>query len=199
MTPLLLVLGGYLVGAIPVGLLVARTAGVDIRAKGSGNIGTMNVLRNVGRGAAVATLLGDLLKGFLPVFAARLALVDERWVIAVGVATLFGAAYSVFLRFAGGKAVAASLGVLVGLAAELAVVGLLVYLPLLAVFRYSSVASLAAAAAVPIAAVFAGYAADPTPNRFQFVLAMSALVFWRHRDNIRRLAAGTEPKIGRRA
>lgn len=199
MTPLLLVLAGYLAGSIPVGLLVARAAGVDICARGSGNIGTMNVLRTVGRGAALATLLGDFLKGFLPVFAARAVMLDERWVIAVGLATLLGGSYSVFLRFAGGKAVAASLGVLVALAAELAVVGLLVYLPLLAIFRYGSLASLGSATAVPIAALVAGYANDPAPNRFQFVLLMSALVFWRHRDNIRRLAAGTERKIGYKA
>lgn len=199
MTGPLLVVLAYFVGSIPVGLLVARAAGVDIRARGSGNIGTMNVLRAVGRGAALATLAGDFLKGFLPLFLAKWLALDERWVIATALATLLGASYSVFLRFEGGKAVAASLGVLAALAWEMAVLGVLVYLPVLTLTRYGSLASLSAAAALPVAAYFAYRPHGLTPNRFQFILLMSLLVFWRHRQNIRRLAAGTEPRIGQKA
>jgi glycerol-3-phosphate acyltransferase PlsY len=193
----LLVVAAYLVGSVPVGLLVSRAFGVDIRARGSGNIGMMNVLRTVGRAAAAATLAGDLLKGFVPVYVARWLVLDERWVIATALAALLGASYSVFLRFEGGKAVAASLGVLAALAWEMAVLGLLVYLPVLTLTRYGSLASLSAAAALPVAAFFV-YPRDFTPNRFQFILLASLLVFWRHRENIRRLATGTERKIGQK-
>lgn len=190
-----LIVAAYLLGSVPVGLLVGRAYGVDIRTRGSGNIGTMNVLRSVGRTAAALTLAGDLLKGFVPVLLAREALLDERWGIFAAAAALAGASYSVFLRFGGGKAVATSLGVLAALAPEMAALGLLVYLLVVALTRYSSLGSITAAAALPVAAFFA-YRRDVTPNRFQFILLTSVLILWRHRANLRRLAAGTESKIG---
>lgn len=195
--PVLIVVA-YLLGSMPVGLLVGRAYGVDVRTLGSGNIGTMNVLRSVGRTAAALTLAGDFLKGFLGVLFARAALLDERWAIFAALAALAGASYSVFLRFGGGKAVATSLGVLAALALEMALLGLLVYLPVVALTRWSSLGSIMAAAALPIAAFFT-YSRDLTPNRFQFILLASALVIWRHRANLRRLAAGTEPKVGEKA
>lgn len=194
MTGPVLVLVGYLVGSIPVGLLVGRAYGVDIRTRGSGNIGTANVLRSLGKAAGLATLAGDFLKGFLPVLAARLLLVDERWAIAVALAALVGASYSVFLRFSGGKGVATALGVLAALAWEMAVLGVLIYAPIVAATRVSSAGSLAAAAALPVAA-FLLYPRDVVPNRFLFILLASLLVFWRHRENIRRLVTGSEPKL----
>ncbi len=193
-----LIVTAYLLGSVPVGLLVGRAYGVDVRTRGSGNIGTMNVLRSVGRAAAGLTLAGDFLKGFLGVLLARVALLDERWAIFAALAGLAGASYSVFLRFGGGKAVATALGVLTALAWEMALLGLLVYLPVVALTRLSSLGSITAAAALPIAAFFT-YPRDLTPNRFQFVLLASALVIWRHRANLRRVAAGTEPKIGEKA
>jgi glycerol-3-phosphate acyltransferase PlsY len=193
-----LIVAAYLLGSMPVGLLVGRAYGVDVRTLGSGNIGTMNVLRGVGRTAAALTLAGDFLKGFLGVLFARAALLDERWAIFAALAALAGASYSVFLRFGGGKAVATSLGVLAALALEMALLGLLVYLPVVALTRWSSLGSIMAAAALPIAAFFT-YSRDLTPNRFQFILLASALIIWRHRANLRRLAAGTEPKVGEKA
>lgn len=198
MTPLLVVIGAYLVGAIPVGVLVGRAYGVDVRATGSGNIGTANVLRTLGRTAGLATLAGDFLKGFLPVLAAKYLAVGEGWVIAAGLAALVGASYSVFLRFGGGKAVAASFGVLSALTPWMAVLGVLVYVPVVALTRYTSLGALAAAALLPVAAFFT-YPRDFTPNRFQFICLMAALVVWRHRENVRRLAAGTERKLGQKA
>lgn len=198
MTPLLVVIGAYLVGAIPVGVLVGRAYGVDVRATGSGNIGTANVLRTLGRTAGLLTFAGDFLKGFLPVLVARLILLDERWAVATGLAAVAGASYSVFLRGAGGKAVAASLGVLAALTWEMALLGVLIYVPVVAVSRYTSLGALVAAVVLPVAAFFT-YARDVTPNRFQFVCLMAALVVWRHRENVRRLAAGTERKLGQKA
>ncbi len=191
----LVLLVAYLIGSLPVGLLIGRAYGVDVRAHGSGNIGTANVLRSVGRPAAVLTLAGDFAKGFVPVLLARFLVLDERWAIGAGLAALVGASYSVFLRFAGGKGVAASLGILTALAWEMALLGLLVYVPVVALFRYTSLGALVAAAVLPADAFFA-YPRDLTPNRFQFVLLLSALVVWRHRENIRRLAAGAERKLG---
>ncbi|HWP35077.1 MAG TPA: glycerol-3-phosphate 1-O-acyltransferase PlsY [Thermodesulfobacteriota bacterium] len=190
-----LVVAAYLLGSLPVGLLVGRAYGVDVRRRGSGNIGTANVLRSVGRTAGALTLAGDALKGFLPVFVARALLLDEPWVLATALAALLGATYSVFLGFGGGKGVATSLGILAALAWELALLGVVVYLPVVALTRISSLGSLAAAAALPVAAFFA-YGRDLPPNRFHLLLVMAALVFWRHRDNLRRLAAGTEPRLG---
>lgn len=198
MTPLLVVAAAYVVGAIPVGVLVGRAYGVDVRAIGSGNIGTANVLRTLGRAAGLLTLAGDLLKGFLPVLAARVLGLDERWIIAAALATLVGASYSVFLRFGGGKGVATSLGVLAALAWEMALLGVLVYVPVVAASRYTSLGALVAAVVLPVAA-FLTYPRDLTPNRFQFVLLMAVLVVWRHRENVRRLLAGTERKLGQKA
>jgi glycerol-3-phosphate acyltransferase PlsY len=190
----LLVLAGYLAGSIPVGLLVGRAYGIDIRTRGSGNIGAANVLRTLGRAAGAVTLAGDFLKGFVPVLVARLLLLDERWAIGAAATALVGASYSLFLRFKGGKGVATALGVLAALAWEMALLGVLIYAPLVALTRISAIGSLSAAAALPVAAFFL-YPRDLVPNRFQFILLASLLVFWRHRDNIRRLLAGTEQKL----
>lgn len=194
MTGPLLALVGYLAGSVPVGLLVGRAYGVDIRTRGSGNIGTANVLRTLGTSAGVLTLVGDLLKGFLPVYAARLLLVGERWEVGVAAAALVGASYSVFLGFKGGKGVATALGVLAALAWPLALLGVLVYAPVVALTRISSVGSLAAAAALPVVAWFL-YPPDVFPGRFHLIVVASLLVFWRHRENVRRIVTGTERKL----
>lgn len=198
MTGVLVLVGAYLVGSIPVGVLVGRAYGVDVRAAGSGNIGTANVLRTLGKTAGLLTLAGDFLKGFAPVLAAKYLGMGEPWVIAAGLAALVGASYSVFLGFAGGKAVATSLGVLSALTPWMALLGLLVYVPVVAASRYTSLGALTAAAVLPVAAFFT-YPRDLTPNRFQFVALMAVLVVWRHRENIRRLLAGRERKLGQKA
>lgn len=198
MIGVLVLVGAYLVGSIPVGVLVGRAYGVDVRAVGSGNIGTANVLRTLGKTAAGLTLAGDFLKGFVPVLAAKYLGVGEPWEIGAGLAALVGASYSVFLAFGGGKAVAASLGVLSALTPWMALLGLLVYIPVVALSRYTSLGALVTAAVLPVAAFFA-YPRDVTPNRFQFVTLMAVLVVWRHRENIRRLLAGTERKLGQKA
>ncbi|HEX7127799.1 MAG TPA: glycerol-3-phosphate 1-O-acyltransferase PlsY [Thermodesulfobacteriota bacterium] len=198
MIGVLVLVGAYLVGSIPVGVLVGRAYGVDVRAVGSGNIGTANVLRTLGKTAGGLTLAGDFLKGFVPVLAAKYLAVGEPWEIGAGLAALVGASYSVFLGFGGGKAVAASLGVLSALTPWMALLGLLVYVPVVALSRYTSLGALVTAAVLPVAAFFA-YPRDLTPNRFQFVTLMAVLVVWRHRENIRRLLAGTERKLGQKA
>jgi glycerol-3-phosphate acyltransferase PlsY len=192
---LTLVCIAYLVGSIPFGLLVSRAlARVDIRRHGSGNIGTANVLRIVGKRAAALTLLGDLLKGFLPVVAARSLGVSELWVAGVGLAAVLGHNWPVYLRFAGGKGVATSFGALLAMTPLPALLGLLTWTAVVLVFRYTSLAALIASVCVPPVILFLTGAGP----YLAFSLLTALLIFVRHRDNIKRLWAGTEHRVGQR-
>jgi len=192
---LTLVCIAYLVGSIPFGLLVSRAlARVDIRRHGSGNIGTANVLRIVGKWAAALTLLGDLLKGFLPVVAALSLGASELWVADVGLAAVLGHNWSVYLRFAGGKGVATSFGALLAMTPLPALLGLLTWTAVVLIFRYTSLAALIASVCIPpVILFFTG--AGPY---LAFSLLAALLIFVRHRDNIKRLWAGTEHRVGQR-
>jgi acyl phosphate:glycerol-3-phosphate acyltransferase len=184
---------GYLLGSVPFGILVGRTFfGVDPRNVGSGNIGTANAMRAFGRTGAVLVLLGDVFKGAVPTFVA-LHYLPEAWMIAsVGLATVVGHNWSLFLGFRGGKGVATTLGVVIVLSLPAAVAFGAVWLATAAATRYSSLASLLGSAAVPFVMFVQG---KPMPYVVYGILAL-ALVVWRHESNIRRLAAGTELKIG---
>ena len=186
----------YLAGSVPFGLLIARLKGnVDLRRVGSGNIGATNVLRAVGKGAAALTLVGDIGKGAAAVVLAR-GLGASSWVLAaVALAAVLGHLFPIFLGFRGGKGVATTLGVV--LAAMPAVGGLLILVWLLVavVWRYSSLAALAAAVALPALA----WLLDGRPVMVLFGVLSAALIFWRHRENIKRLRHGTEGKIGQKA
>ena len=192
---LTLVCIAYLVGSIPFGLLVSwALARVDIRRHGSGNIGTANVLRIVGKWAATLTLLGDLLKGFLPVVAALSLGASELWVAGVGLAAVLGHNWSVYLRFAGGKGVATSFGALLAMTPLPALLGLLTWTAVVLIFRYTSLAALIASVCIPpVILFFTG--AGPY---LAFSLLAALLIFVRHRDNIKRLWAGTEHRVGQR-
>ncbi|HEX7551041.1 MAG TPA: glycerol-3-phosphate 1-O-acyltransferase PlsY [Candidatus Methylomirabilis sp.] len=186
----------YLAGSVPFGLLIARLKGnVDLRSVGSGNIGATNVLRAVGKGAAALTLIGDIGKGAAAVVLARGLGASSRVLAAVALAAVLGHLFPVFLGFRGGKGVATTLGVV--LAAMPAVGGLLllVWLLVAAVWRYSSLAALAAAAALPALA----WLLDGRPVMVLLGALSAALIFWRHRENIERLGHGTEGKIGQKA
>ena len=181
---------GYLIGSIPFGLLLAKAAGKgDIREIGSGNIGATNVLRTGSKGLAAAVLLLDLGKGLAAVLAVW------RWFPeAVSVAALFaviGHCFPVWLKFKGGKGVATNAGVSFGLGWPIGVAYAVVWLGVLALSRISSLAGMTAVVAAAVAAALFGY------DRFVPVLAAIALlVVWLHRENIKRLLAGEEPKIG---
>lgn len=181
---------GYLLGSIPFGLLITRAAGLgDVRKIGSGNIGATNVLRTGNKGLAAATLLLDALKGTVAV------VIASRWsqdaAIAAGFGAFIGHLYPVWLGFKGGKGVATYLGVLLGLAWQAALVFAGVWLVVAFVSRYSSLAALAAAVAVPIALYYMDM-----PQAAGLLTIMSIIVFIRHRTNISRLLAGTETRIG---
>ncbi len=185
---------GYLLGSIPFGLLLTRAAGLgDIRAIGSGNIGATNVLRTGRKGLAAATLLLDFLKGAAAaLIAARLA--GEAAALWAGLGAVLGHLFPVWLGFKGGKGVATSYGVLFGVAWPVGLAAGAVWLIVAAVTRLSSLAALAAFALAPVFAVFL---ADG--GVVKLMLAIAVLVFVRHHANIRRLLAGTEPRIGRKA
>lgn len=183
---------GYLLGAIPFGLVLTRLAGKgDIRAVGSGNIGATNVLRAGGKGLAAATLVLDTLKATAAVLLARYLMPGTEAFAAAG--ALIGHLYPVWLRFRGGKGVATFLGLLIPLFPIGAVVYAIVWLVALALIRISSVAGMLAAVSAPIAAAVLGQQA-----LFPMLLGFALLVVWRHHENIARLRAGTEPRIGSR-
>jgi acyl phosphate:glycerol-3-phosphate acyltransferase len=185
---------GYLFGSIPFGLLLTRMAGLgDIRAIGSGSIGATNVLRTGNKSLAVATLLLDAGKGAFAVGVFRY-LGPPDAALWAGLGAVIGHLFPVWLGFKGGKGVATGLGVMLIIAWPVAIVGCVVWLIVAAVFRISSLASLAAVAIVPVAAVFL---ADG--KIAWFTLAIAVLLIARHHENIHRLLAGTEPRIGRRA
>ncbi len=184
----------YLVGAVPVGYLVARVLGMDIRRQGSGNIGTTNVLRTLGKAPAALTLVLDIAKGCLAVWIAQ-ALGPEPWWGSLGaLLAVVGNCWSVFLGFRGGKGMATSLGAFLWLMWPAVLPAVLVWIVVAATFRYVSLASLSAAVCVPIGALLLGR----HWSEALAALAVTLIVVLRHRDNLARLLAGTERKLGER-
>jgi len=184
---------GYVLGSIPFGLLLTRLAGTtDLRSIGSGNIGATNVLRTGRKDLAAATLLLDGLKGMAAVFIGA-ALSPEGGMIA-GLAAFIGHIAPVWLRFKGGKGVATFLGVLFGLNWPTALIFCGVWLSAAALSRYSSLGALTASVAAPAALLILGHGGEAF-----VVTIMAAIVFYRHRENIARLRAGAETRIGQKA
>lgn len=184
----------YLIGSVPMAIVVARLLGLaDPRTTGSGNPGATNVLRYGGKGAAALTLAGDVIKGVVAVLLARW-LTDDPIVLALcGLAVFLGHLYPVFFGFRGGKGVATALGVWLAFAPLVGVLLLATWLLVAAVFRYSSLAALAAAVAAPIYVAWR----LPAAPYIALALVMTVLLIWRHRRNIRNLLSGSEGKIGR--
>ena len=182
---------GYLLGSIPFGLLLTRLTGKgDIRDIGSGSIGATNVLRTGSKGLAALTVLLDAGKGALAVWLAQRFFPGFEAHAAAG--ALVGHLYPVWLRFKGGKGVATLLGILIPLLPMAALVYAVVWIAVFLLIRISSVAGMAAAVSAPISAVVLGEQA-----RFPLLLGFAILVVWKHQANIRRLLAGTEPRVGR--
>jgi glycerol-3-phosphate acyltransferase PlsY len=194
MTIALALLFGYLLGSIPFGLILTRIAGgPDVRTIGSGNIGATNVLRTGSKGLAVATLLGDALKGTVAVLAAGLYAGHDA-ALAAGLGAFLGHLYPVWLKFKGGKGVAIYIGLLLGLFWPGALIFCFIWLVVAAASRYSSLAALVASALTPLAMWFSG--AQSTALLF---LLLTTLLWIMHRANIARLLNGSEGKIGAKA
>jgi glycerol-3-phosphate acyltransferase PlsY len=184
---------GYLLGSLPFAVIVSKAFGLDDpRSHGSGNPGATNVLRTGNKLAALLTLLGDALKGWLAIRLAGALGADGLGVAMAGVAAFLGHVFPVFLKFRGGKGVATALGVLAGLSGALALTTAIAWLLTALVSRYSSLAALVAALVAPFAAGWLIGRIEVTTA----VTLMSALLIWRHRGNIQRLLNGTETRIG---
>ena len=194
---LLIVFLGYLFGSFPSGYLAGRVAkGIDIRSLGSGSTGATNVLRHIGKRAAIAVFLIDVLKGSLSILLAKYLLLDDSWQVAVGISTLIGHIWPVWLNWRGGKAVATGLGIFLGISWQVGLATLGIFILMITFFRIVSLASISASLALPLI-MFISFKDSSISLPFLLIslLAMT-LVIWRHRENIVRLIKGKEPKIG---
>lgn len=198
--PGLVLIIAYLLGSIPFGYLVVKAGeGDDIRDQGSGNIGAANVARNAGLFAGVLTLALDAAKGYAAVLIAERWATGSnstRWMMASAIAAVVGHMYPVWLGFKGGKGVATSLGVFIPICREAVIVAIVLWILVVAFWRYSSLGSVVAAAALPVL-VHLFYAPRHAPPGYvtQGTILISLLVLWKHRANIERLIAGDEPRL----
>ncbi len=184
---------GYLLGSIPFGVVLTRLAGTqDLRSIGSGNIGATNVLRTGNKGLAAATLLGDMLKGTAAVIIAG-SLWGPNAAMLAGLGAFLGHLFPIWLKFKGGKGIATYIGVLLGLFWPAAAMFGAVWLATAFTTRYSSLSALIAAFVTPIFLWFFGH-----PALASLFAVMTLISFWTHRENIKRLQAGTEGKIGQK-
>ncbi|WP_420012554.1 glycerol-3-phosphate 1-O-acyltransferase PlsY [Tateyamaria sp.] len=186
---------GYLMGSIPFGMVLARAMGLgNLRDIGSGNIGATNVLRTGNKTAAALTLVLDGAKGAAALLLARAMTGAEDAAQLAGLAAMIGHCYPIWLRFKGGKGVATFLGLLLALAWPVGVVSCVAWLVGAGMTRISSMGALLAASTSTFALMFLGL-----PHAMVWGALLTVLVFWRHRENIKRIRAGTEPKIGQKS
>ena len=185
----------FVLGSIPTGLSIAKVKGIDLRQTGSGNIGATNVLRSAGKGAAFLTLSGDMLKGAAAVLLAGHFLPGQPvYQGIIGLCSILGHNFSVFLKFRGGKGVATSLGVLSIYSPQTGLFTIIIWLMTVWITKYSSLGALVSFGILPLSIVLLD-----TREKLPVAVFMSLILFLRHRDNISRLMKGTESKVGRRA
>ena len=191
------ILVSYLIGSIPTGLILSRAfAQIDIREYGSHNIGATNVYRSAGKTLGALTLLGDTVKGFLPVYLVYTITGSETWASLSALVTFFGHLYPVYLKFSGGKGVATGLGVFLFLAPKMLVFCLGIFCIVLALSRYVSLSSMSAALALPLLMIFSPH---PYPRIYCATAAfLTIMIIFRHKENIKRIIKGEEHKIGKK-
>jgi len=190
-TTAILLLGSYLLGSVPFGLLIGRLRGVDVRRAGSGNIGATNVMRTGGKAAGIVTLCLDAAKGVVPVLVARQTGVSPDLQVAAGVAAVVGHCFPIYLRLRGGKGVATATGAFAVLSPLVLGFAAVVFAGVLGVSRIVSAGSCAAALALPAAA----FARGETTVALG-AIPVAVIVVWRHRENLRHIRAGKERRLG---
>ena len=194
---LLILLLGYLFGSFPSGYLAGRIAkGIDIRSLGSGSTGATNVLRQIGKRAAITVFLLDVFKGVLSILVAKYFLLNDSWQVAIGLSTLVGHIWPVWLNWKGGKAVATGLGVFLGLSWQVGLATLGIFILMITLFRIVSLSSISAALALPLIMFLSFKTSNISLPYLVISLLAMALVVWRHRENIVRLIKRKEPRIG---
>jgi len=195
---LLILFLGYLFGSFPSGYLAGRIAkGIDIRSLGSGSTGATNVLRHIGKRAAITVFLLDVFKGILSILVAKYFLLNDSWQVAIGLSTLIGHIWPVWLNWKGGKAVATGLGIFLGISWQVGLATLGVFIIMITLFRIVSLASVSASLALPLI-MFLSFSSSNISLPFLIIsLLAMILVIWRHRENIVRLIKGKEPRIGK--
>lgn len=184
----------FLIGSIPTGLLIAKSRGIDLRKIGSGNIGATNVMRALGKEAALLTLLGDAAKGAIAVGIAKslsLGVLDQGL---FGLFAILGHNFSVFLKLKGGKGVATSIGALLVFSPHVALLTIILWIMTAKWTRYSSLSAIVAFGLLPLSV----YAIDYSKEKMIIAIAIAVLIFIRHTSNIKRLIQGTESKIGKK-
>ena len=201
------VIASYLLGSIPFGYLAGRMAGIDIRNCGSGNVGATNVIRTLGKGYGYPVFVLDFLKGLAAVRVSILIATcmqsewnpTETFGIVAAISSVLGHSFPLWLRFKGGKGVATSAGALFGLAPVAALIGVAIWIVTFWLTRYVSVASIAAAAALPFVVLITTWLSRTTGKLlFYSSVCLAAVVIWRHRSNLSRLIHGTEPRFNRK-
>lgn len=194
---LLILFIGYLFGSFPSGYLAGRIAkGIDIRSLGSGSTGATNVLRYVGKRAAITVFIIDVFKGILSILIAKYFLLNDSWQVAIGLSTLMGHIWPIWLNWKGGKAVATGLGIFLGLSWQVGLATLGIFLIVITLFRIVSLASVSASLALPLIMFLSFKSSSISLPYITISLLAMTLVIWRHRENILRLIKGKEPKIG---
>ncbi|WP_297209111.1 MULTISPECIES: glycerol-3-phosphate 1-O-acyltransferase PlsY [Thermodesulfovibrio] len=184
----------FIFGSIPWGFIIGKLKGIDLRKTGSGNIGTTNVLRVIGKKEALATLLLDISKGFIPVMLLRLFYEESNMLLLgfTGIAAILGHCFTPFLKFKGGKGVATSVGVILAFSPLAGLTTVIIWLSTFAVFRISSLSALVAFGVLPLVTMILRYPDEVTV----FAFIITAIIYLRHLSNIKRLLKGTETKIG---
>jgi glycerol-3-phosphate acyltransferase PlsY len=194
MIQVLLILFAYLTGSIPIGVLLARLKGKDPRRTGSGNIGATNVMRSAGKVLGIVTLVGDILKGFVPTFIAVQLGVPAFITALVGLAAFSGHLFPIFLKFKGGKGVATGSGVFLAINPLVILISFIIFVIVFLIWKYVSLGSLVGTGIIPFS-----FFVFKTPTEYillSFLIACG--VFVKHKDNIKRLLAGTESKVGKK-
>jgi glycerol-3-phosphate acyltransferase PlsY len=190
----LLIICAFVMGSIPVGVIVAKTKGIDLKKIGSGNIGATNVLRSLGKGPAALTLFGDMLKGALAVALGKYFGLGTFYQGLIGLSAILGHNFSLFLGFRGGKGVATSLGVFLLYSPQTALITFIIWIVVVLTTKYSSLGALISFGLLPLTIILLD-----SKDKLPVAVLVALFILIRHTDNIRRLIKGTERKIGERA